>query len=131
MSQPVSHSLMPDELHRIPVIKLWNNVLVPLQGEVTDRVAERMSDEVLSTIHRMGARGLVIDLTGVWMLDSHLCAALSRLAGAASLIGARTVISGMTAEIAITLQSMGAELRGATTALTLEEALNLLGVYTR
>jgi len=120
-----------DELSRIPVIRLWNNVLVPLQGEVTDRVAERMSDEVLTTIHQMGARGLVIDLTGVWMLDSHLCAALSRLAGAASLIGARTVISGLTAEIAITLQSMGAELRGATTALTLEEALNLLGVYAR
>ncbi len=122
---------MTNELFRIPVIKLWNNLVVPLQGEVSDELARRLADEVLTRIHDSGALGLVLDLTGVWLLDSHLCAVLSRVAEAASLIGARTIVSGLTPEAALTLQTMGAELRGATTALTLEEALGTLGVYAR
>jgi rsbT antagonist protein RsbS len=120
---------MDHELFRIPVIKLWNNIVVPLQGEVSDEMARRLADQVLSRIHESGALGLVLDLTGIWLLDSHLCSVLSHIAEAAGLIGARTIVSGLTPEIALTLQTMGAELRGATTALTLEEALGILGVY--
>jgi rsbT antagonist protein RsbS len=119
---------MSDTPYRIPVIKLWDNILVSLQGEIGDDVARELCDEILRNIHNTHATGLVIDVTGVWLMDSHLCAILTMIARSARLIGTQTIISGMNPEIAITLQSMGAELQGARTALTLEQALAMLGI---
>src|SRR5512143_3338114 len=106
------------ELRRLPIIRLWDRVLVPLQGEITDELAE-----VLKAIHQSGAVGLVLDLTGVWIMDSHLCAVLSNLAASAKLMGTPTIISGLSPEIAMTLQTMGVELHAVRTALSLEQAL--------
>lgn len=116
------------EISRLPIIKIWDQILVPLQGEVTDRLAERLSQEVLDAVHEHGAAGLVIDVTGVWMIDSHLCAVLSHLASCARLMGTRTIISGLSPEIALTLQTMGVELQSMQTALTVEQALEMLGL---
>ena len=80
---------------RIPIIKLWHLLLVPLQGELTDELAGQLTNEVLEQIHKFGSSGLVIDITGLWLVDSHLCAVLSQLSSAASLMGASTFISGM------------------------------------
>jgi rsbT antagonist protein RsbS len=99
-----------------------------LQGEVTDRLAERLSQEVLDAVHEHGASGLVIDVTGVWMIDSHLTAVLSHLASCARLMGTRTIISGLSPEIALTLQTMGVEFQAMQTALTVEQALEMLGL---
>lgn len=114
--------------HTIPIIKLWHLLLVPLQGELNDELANRLTTEVLHRIHQLGCLGLVIDITGLWLVDSHLCAVLSHLSGAASLMGARTFISGMKPDIALTLETMGVELKGVRTTLDLETALQLLGV---
>lgn len=119
---------MEHEISRLPIIKIWDQILVPLQGEVTDRLAERLSQEVLDAVHEHGAAGLVIDVTGVWMIDSHLCAVLSHLASCARLMGTRTIISGLSPEIALTLQTMGVELQSMQTALTVEQALEMLGL---
>lgn len=119
---------MSSELRRLPIIFLWDRVVVPIQGEVTDELADQLSDDVLAAIHRSRARGLVIDLTGVWLVDSHLCAMLSHIASAALLMGAQTVLSGLSPEIAMTLQTMGVEFTNVRTALTLEHALTLLGL---
>jgi rsbT co-antagonist protein RsbR len=113
---------------RIPIIKLWTLLLVPLQGELTDELANQLTTEVLSRIHEDGCSGLVIDITGLWLVDSHLCAVLSELSTAASLMGARTLLSGMKPDIALTLETMGVELRGVRTTLNLEDALSALGV---
>lgn len=113
---------------RIPIIKLWTLLLVPLQGELTDQLANQLTSEVLSRIHEEGCSGLVIDITGLWLVDSHLCAVLSELSSAASLMGARTLLSGMKPDIALTLETMGVELRGVRTTLNLEDALSALGV---
>lgn len=118
---------MEEQYERIPIIKLWDQLLVPLQGDVTDEHADRLSDEVLDRLRVTGARGLVIDITGLWMVDSHLCATLSSLAASAQLMGTRTVLCGMSPTIALTLQTMGVELRGVKMALDLEEALEWLG----
>jgi rsbT antagonist protein RsbS len=112
----------------IPIIKLWQLLLVPLQGTMTDSLAAQLTTEVLDRIHKEGSSGLVIDITGLWVVDSHLCAVLSHLSTAASLMGARTLISGMKPEIALTLETMGVELTGVRTTLNLEGALHLLGV---
>jgi rsbT antagonist protein RsbS len=119
---------MSQELGRIPIIRLWSLLLVPVQGELTDSHAEQLRHEVLGEIHAAGSQGLVLDVTGLWLMDSHLCAVLTRLAQAAALMGTRTIVCGMSAEVALTIQSMGLELRGVKTALTLEEALQSFGV---
>ena len=116
------------ELRRLPIIKLWDRLVVPIQGEITDELASHLSQEILREIHVSGAHGLVLDLTGVWIMDSHLCSVLSNLASAARLMGTPTIISGLSPEIAMTLQTMGVELVSVQTALTLEQALAMLGL---
>lgn len=117
-----------ETVDRLPIIKLWNQVLVPLQGQITDAVAERLLEQVLEAIQVSNAEGLIIDLTGVWMVDSHLCAVLSKMAASARLMGAESIMCGMSAEIAITLQTMGIDLAGVRTVLSLEEAFSSLGI---
>lgn len=119
---------MNDEGARIPIIRLWHLLLVPLQGQVSDDMAEVLSRSVLDTIHRSEVSGLVIDVTGLWLMDSHLCSLISKLALAAKLMGTETTICGMSPEIAITLQAMGLEIGDVRTALTLEEALAGMGI---
>jgi rsbT antagonist protein RsbS len=117
-----------DEVNRLPIIKLWNQLFVPLQGDITDAVAERLQEAVLEKIRETGADGLVVDVTGVWMMDSHLCSVISRMAAAAKLMGTRSIISGMNPDIALTLQTMGVDFANVKTALTVEEAFGHLGV---
>ena len=122
---------MSKELRRLPIIKLWDRIVVPIQGEITDELAGQLSAEILKVIHQSGAHGLVLDLTGVWIMDSHLCSVLSNLAAAARLMGTPTIISGLSPEIAMTLQTMGVELQSVRTALSLEQALAMLGLDVR
>jgi rsbT antagonist protein RsbS len=117
-----------DSYARIPIIKLWHMLLIPLQGEMTDELANQLMNEVLDRIHQLGCSGLVIDITGLWLVDSHLCSVLSQLSSAAALMGAKTFISGMKPDIALTLETMGVQLQGVSTTLDLEDALELLGV---
>ena len=119
---------MSNEIHRVPIIKIWDILLVPLQGEITDEVAARLKGDVLERIHADGATGLVIDVTALWMMDSHLCSVISRLAAASSLMGARTYLCGMNPDIALTIHAMGLDLESVQATLSLEEALELLGV---
>jgi rsbT antagonist protein RsbS len=121
---------MEPNYQRIPIIKLWHLLLVPLQGELTDELANQLTSEVLDRIHQLGCSGLIIDITGLWLVDSHLCSVLSQLSSAASLMGARTLISGMKPDIALTLETMDVQLKGVSTTLDLEGALQLLGVRT-
>ncbi len=112
----------------IPVIELWRHLLVPLQGDITDTQMDELSNAVLERIRDRGTDGLVLDASGVWLLDSHLCAVLGRLAAAARLMGARPVLCGLSPTVVLTLQAMDIELEGVDTALGLEAALELLGV---
>jgi rsbT antagonist protein RsbS len=112
---------------RIPVIRLWDHLLVPLQGDVSDPQAELLSDEVLHRVRRGRCVGLVIDVSGLGFIDSHLCMMLRNLATSARLMGTDTVVSGLSPEVAMTLQSMGLTLEGVATALNLDHALELLG----
>jgi len=119
---------MEDDYNGIPIIKFWEFLLVPLQGDMTDDMAGQLVSSVLERIHTEGTAGLMIDITGLWLVDSHLCSVLSQLAAAAKLMGARTIISGMKPEIAMALETMGITLQNVTTTLDLETALDMLGV---
>ena len=108
---------------QIPIITLWNLLLVPLQGDISDRQAEQLTEAVLGRIARGSVRALIIDASGVWMMDSHLCNTLTRLSASAQLMGAPSIICGVSPEVVMTLQAMGVELSRMRTALTLEDAL--------
>lgn len=111
----------------LPFMKLWGNLLVPLQGEVTDRLAERISTEVLDLVYKSDVQNVIIDITGLWLLDSHICAMLATLGASVRLMGAKAVICGMSAEIAQTLQMMDIGLEGLQSALSVEDAFEVLG----
>ncbi len=117
-----------DHANRIPIIRLWDLLLVPVQGDVDDSQAEGLVSDVLARVQRDGCAGLLIDLSGVWTLDSHLCSVMVRLSRAAALMGAQTIVSGMRPEIAMTIQTMGISLGGIQTVALLEDALEALGV---
>lgn len=116
------------EEHDIPLIELWGRLIVPLQGDVTDSQMERLRQRTLDRIRAHGARGLVIDASGLWLLDSHLCSVLGRLVASARLMGTRAVLAGLSPHVVITLEEMGISLEGAATAINLEAALEWLGV---
>jgi rsbT antagonist protein RsbS len=112
----------------VPIIQVWNQLLVPLQGDLLDEQAARLGRDVLQAIGETGAKGLVIDVSGLSLIDSHLCALLARIAKSAALMGTRSVLAGISPETAMSLLTMDVELEGVTTALNLEAALRVLGV---
>jgi rsbT antagonist protein RsbS len=119
---------MSTAVGRIPILRLWNILLVPLQGDVDDAKGETLCTDVLNAIERSGIAGLVIDVTGLWLMDSHLCSVLSMLASSSALMGTHTVICGLSPEIALTLQTMGLDMPHVVTVPSLEDALGLMGV---
>lgn len=112
----------------VTCIPLWDCLLVPLHGDVSDDHADVLVSEVLQRIQRDECFGVLVDLSGVAILDSHLCSVLARLSLAARMMGAKTVLSGMRPQIAMTLEAMGIELRGLETVATLEDALESMGI---
>ena len=114
--------------HTIPVIELWGRLIVSLQGDVSDSQMEQLRTEVLQRVRERDARGMVIDASGMWLVDSHMCAMLGRIVVAARLMGVRAILSGLSPNVVATLGEMGVGLEGITTALTLEEALESLGI---
>lgn len=119
---------MIDKESPVPIIRLWNVILVPIQGDILDHEAEALAESLLARIHDRGATGLIIDLSGVWMLDSHLCSVVVRLSRAARFLGTPTMVSGLSPEVALTLQSMGLDFAAGRTTRSLEEALEAFGV---
>jgi len=117
-----------ESFNPLPFIRLWGTLLVPLQGEITDDLAERIHSEVLNLVHQSEVENVIIDVTGLWILDSHICAMLAALGNSAKLMGAGTVICGMSAEIAQTLQMMDIGLDSVQSALNVEEAFDLIGL---
>jgi rsbT antagonist protein RsbS len=112
----------------VPIIRLWDNLLVPLQGDLTDRQAATLLDDVLGDIDRRSCRALIVDVSGLWLIDSHLCSVLADLSQSAALMGTRTFVAGLRPEVTLTLLSMGIALEGVETVLSLERALERLGI---
>jgi rsbT antagonist protein RsbS len=126
MSKPARSDA--EQFNPLPFIKLWGTLLVPLQGEITDNLAERIHTEVLNLVYESEVESVIIDITGLWLLDSHICAMLAALGASTKLMGASTVICGMSAEIAQTLQMMDIGLDSVQSALNVEEAFELIGL---
>ncbi len=111
----------------IPILRVGGNLLVSVQTELHDAAAGAFQDDLLEAIERWGARGLVIDISGLDIVDSYVARVLADTGRMAKLMGTQTVLAGMRPEVAATLVRMGYRMEGVHTALDVDEALSLLG----
>ncbi|MGW3667632.1 STAS domain-containing protein [Streptomyces sp. NPDC005141] len=122
MSAPIAG---PSGAH-VPVLKLGNVLMVTLQGDLHDEAAERLQRDIGEAIAASSVSGVVIDISGVEIVDSFLGRVFAEVAAHAKLLAARTVVAGMRPAVAITLVELGLTLPGLRTALDAEEAMRLL-----
>jgi len=110
----------------VPVLRLGEVLLVTLQGDLYDTTAQQLQQDLSETIATSRVTGVVIDISGVEVVDSFLGRVLAEIAAQSELLAARTVLAGMRPAVAITLVELGLTLPGMRTALNTEAALELL-----
>ncbi len=112
----------------IPVLRVGSTLLATVHIELRDAVAEAFQADVLLAIEKDGAAGLVIDISGLDVVDTYVARILADTGRMAKLMGTQTVLVGMRPEVAATLVRMGYGMEGVRTALNLEEGLGVLGL---
>lgn len=110
----------------IPILRVADNLLVTVQTDLHDAVADAFQEDLLVTIERTGAAGLLIEVSGLDLVDSYVARVLVDTAKMAKLMGTDTVIVGIRPEVAATLVRMGFVMSGVRTALNVDEGLALL-----
>lgn len=110
----------------IPILRVADNLLVTVQTELHDQVAEAFQEDLLAAIEKTGAGGLLVDVTALDIVDSYVARVLADTAKMARLMGTETVIVGIRPEVAATLVRMGYTMTGVRTALNVDEGLALL-----
>lgn len=111
---------------RIPILKVGRVLIVPIQVDMDDQTVITLQERILSELERTGARGVLIDISLLEMVDSFIGRVLSDIAAMARIMDARTVVVGMQPAVAITLVELGLELRGVDTVLNVDEGIKLL-----
>ncbi|TAK10334.1 MAG: STAS domain-containing protein [Candidatus Manganitrophaceae bacterium] len=113
-------------MEKIPIIKVGDTLLVSIQTDLQDQVAMAMQSDLLSKIETTSARGVIIDISVVDIVDSFLGRVLSDTASMARIMNAVVVVVGIQPSVAITLVELGLELKQIPTALNVERGLLLL-----
>jgi rsbT antagonist protein RsbS len=113
-------------MERIPILKVGPFLLVTIQVDMHDRLALVLQDELTSRIVSDGARGVLIDISSLDIVDSFIGRMLSNIAGMARVLDAETVVVGMQPSVAITLVELGLSLPGIRTALNVDRGMELL-----
>ena len=111
---------------RIPILKIGRVLMVPIQVDMDDQTVIHLQERILSELERKGARGVLIDISLLEMVDSFIGRMLSDIAAMARIMDARTVVVGMQPAVAITLVELGLELKGVDTVLNVDEGFRLL-----
>jgi rsbT antagonist protein RsbS len=112
---------------QIPILRIGSTLLATVHIELRDAVAEAFQADVLMEIEKTGATGLVIDISGLDMVDSYVARIVAETGRMAKLMGTDSVLVGMRPEVAATLVRMGYGMEGVRTALNLDDGLSLLG----
>ena len=115
-----------DVQHRIPILRMGKCLLVTIQVDLQDQTALALQDDLSAQIDKIGARGVVIDISALEIVDSFIGRMLAGISGIASVLGAKTVVTGMQPAVAITLVELGLSLEGVRTALNVERGVQLL-----
>jgi rsbT antagonist protein RsbS len=110
----------------VPILKQGDVLIASIQAALSDRDLTRLRDDLSDRIGRLRARGVVLDLTALDVLDSFATRTLRGIAQTARLRGAHTVIVGIQPEVALAMVQLGLDLEDVPTALDLEEGMALV-----
>ncbi len=109
-----------------PIIRIADTLVLSIPPALSDDLVIRMRDELCLTIAAAPAAGLIVDASGVDIMDSYMTRCIRDLAVAVRLMGVPTVVAGLRPAVVLTLIEMGMDLPGVTTALTVERAMEAL-----
>ncbi|SDQ65583.1 STAS domain-containing protein [Thermostaphylospora chromogena] len=113
-------------MDRIPVLELGDVLIVSIQGDPQDQDVLALREDLSDAVVRHGARGVIIDITAVEIIDSFIGRMLAAIADMTRLLDAPTVVVGMQPAVAITLAELGLSFGGARTALNLDRGMAML-----
>lgn len=113
-------------MEKIPILRMGNLLLVTIQVDLYDRLAESLEADLVFMIKKTGARGVLIDISAVSIIDSFMGRIIGNIATMSKIMDAETVVVGMQPAVAITLVELGLPLRGVLTALNVERGMDLL-----
>ena len=113
-------------MERIPILRMGNILLVTIQVDMHDRLAMQLQDDLSNKIVSAGARGVLIDISALDIVDSFIGRMLANIAATSRILDAVTVLVGMQPAVAITLVELGMSLKGVRTALDVERGMTLL-----
>ena len=133
LADALAHALKPDGtegraglMERVPILKLGSTLFVSIQIDLQDESVVRLQEDLADQLAATGARGVIIDITAVEIVDSFIGRMLAMIGSISRLFDAETVLVGMRPAVAITLTELGLSLRGVRTALNAEKGLKLL-----
>ena len=113
-------------MDRIPILKLGDALLVTIQVDMHDRLAIALEDDLTSRIVTSGAKGVLIDISALEIVDSFIGRMLDNIASVSRILDADTVVVGMRPAVAITLVELGLSLAGVKTALNVERGMAMI-----
>ena len=113
-------------MDRVPILRLGNVLLVTVQVDMHDELAMTLQDDLTNKIVATKARGVLIDISALEMVDSFIGRMLGNIAAMSRILDAQTVVVGMQPAVAITLVELGLSLPGIRTALNVDAGLALL-----
>jgi rsbT antagonist protein RsbS len=111
---------------RIPILKLGRALLVTIQVDMHDRLALALEEDLTQKIVATGARGVLIDISALEVVDSFIGRVLNNIAAVSRILDADTVVVGMQPAVAITLVELGLTLSGVKTALNVERGIKMI-----
>lgn len=113
-------------MEKIPILKIGQFLLVTIQIDMHDRLAMVLQDDLTDTIVSTKARGVLIDISSLEIVDSFIGRMLSNIASMSHVLDAETVVVGMRPAVAITMVELGLDMRGVRTALNVDKGIELL-----
>ncbi|HEY0593660.1 MAG TPA: STAS domain-containing protein [Thermoanaerobaculia bacterium] len=113
-------------MERIPILKIGSYLMASIQVDMHDRLALTLQDDLTQAIVRHSAKGVIIDISSLEVVDSFIGRMLANMAAMGRVLDAHTVVVGMRPAVAITLVELGLSLEGVRTALTMERGMELL-----
>ena len=113
-------------MDRIPILQMGNLLLVTIQVDMHDQLALTLQDDLTERIQKTSARGVLIDISALDIVDSFIGRMISTISSLARIMDATTVVVGMQPAVAITLVELGLTLTGVRTALNVERGMDLL-----
>jgi rsbT antagonist protein RsbS len=113
-------------MERIPILQMGEFLLVTIQVDMHDQLALTLQDDLSERISKVSARGVLIDISALDMVDSFIGRMIGMISGLSRIMDAETVLVGMQPAVAITLVELGMTLPGVSTALNVERGMALL-----